>query len=359
MTERSSPRRLPRLRLTGAGALTALGALLVPLSLFLTWFEITSGENAGVYTGWFSFHRTDRVLALLALAALVAAILAPSRRVAIARLVLGLLSILVVGREVLDPPVGGAVTELRGGAYLGIAGSLLVAAGGMLALLAPAPLPPPRARRRDARRRWARHVAPAPGPPGRAPPTSSSGAFRPSCPGLRPIPHRLRAGPAGHHRPLGRSGRPPGAAGRRRVRRGAVQGRVGRLARHQPGRPDRPRAGHDRRAAAVRGRPAFARGLPVAVCGLAAMALVSGRGHAWGMPMVALFFLLIVPWSRSGLEPRRPAATPSGSPTGRGPEQALRARGLDPGPHLGGGLPGRGLREALGRAGWSGSPGAP
>ena len=127
-------RRLLRLTLRRSSPLTAVAAMLLPLSLFLTWFEVTSGSKEGSYTGWFSFHRTDRVLALLALAALASAFLTPSRRTAAVRAVLGLLALAVAARELASPPVVDPSTELRSGAYLGLLASIAVGLGSVSAL---------------------------------------------------------------------------------------------------------------------------------------------------------------------------------------------------------------------------------
>jgi hypothetical protein len=101
-----------------------IAAAAIPLSLFLAWFEITSGAKEGTFTGWYSFDRTDRVLAALALTALASGFLPPSRRVAATRVVLGLFVIAVVVREMAAPPVIDPGTELGAGAYLGLAAGL-------------------------------------------------------------------------------------------------------------------------------------------------------------------------------------------------------------------------------------------
>jgi hypothetical protein len=98
-SEPGRKKRLPQPTLRGASALAAIGATAIPLSLFLSWFEILEGDKEGNYTGWYSFHRTDRVLAVLALASLGSAFLSPSRRVAAVRGVLGLAAVVVIARE--------------------------------------------------------------------------------------------------------------------------------------------------------------------------------------------------------------------------------------------------------------------
>lgn len=107
---------------------------MIPLSLFLDWFEVPSGPKEGNFTGWFSFDRSDRVLAVLALGALASGFLAPARRVAAVRIALGLLAGVVVAREMASPPVIDPATQLSGGAYLGLTGAIAVALGGLSGL---------------------------------------------------------------------------------------------------------------------------------------------------------------------------------------------------------------------------------
>lgn len=134
MTASAFKRNLPRLTLRRASPLTALGGLALPLSLFLSWFDILAGDKEGAYTGWLAFDRTDRVLGILALIALASAFLSPSRRIAVVRLVVGLGAGAVVAREMATPPVVDPTTVLGEGAYVGLGGALAVALGGLFAL---------------------------------------------------------------------------------------------------------------------------------------------------------------------------------------------------------------------------------
>jgi len=133
-SEPGRPQRLPRPTLRSASVLAAIGATVIPVSLFLSWFEILGGDKEGNYTGWYSFHRTDRVLAALALVSLGSAFLSPSRRVAAVRGVLGLAAVAVIAREIAVPPVVDPTTVLGPGAYLGLAGGLGVLVSSLSAL---------------------------------------------------------------------------------------------------------------------------------------------------------------------------------------------------------------------------------
>jgi hypothetical protein len=113
-----------------AGPIVAvLGALLLLVSLFLDWFA--PGTSA-----WTAFEALDLVLAGLALAAVAAAVglLVPElawleRRwlvpIAVAALV-------VVASQIINPPPAAANGDPEPGAWLGLAGALLMAAGALL-----------------------------------------------------------------------------------------------------------------------------------------------------------------------------------------------------------------------------------
>lgn len=123
--------RALRARLTPAGAVSLFAGSLLGLSLYLPWYAATAGPYAGEdFTGWFAFHRTDRVLACLGLLVALTVVFARGRRLAWARLVLGGLAAVAVASELLAPP-GDALILLWGGfvallaAGLGLGGALL------------------------------------------------------------------------------------------------------------------------------------------------------------------------------------------------------------------------------------------
>lgn len=114
-----------------AGPLVAvLGALLLLVSLFLDWYE--PGMSA-----WTSFEALDLVLAGLALAAALAAggLLAPELAVLDRRWLvpLAVVAVVIVGSQLVNPPPAAAGgRDPESGAWLGLAGSLLMAAGALL-----------------------------------------------------------------------------------------------------------------------------------------------------------------------------------------------------------------------------------
>lgn len=125
MTPSSSSRVRGLGLLRHSSLLTACGALLLSVSLFLVWFVVASGPKEGLYSGWLSFDRTDRVLALLALIALGSSLLPPSRWTGVVRLLIGLCVAVLVGREMAVPPVIDPNVTLGPGPYAGLAGAIL------------------------------------------------------------------------------------------------------------------------------------------------------------------------------------------------------------------------------------------
>jgi hypothetical protein len=109
-------------------ALVALGALLVLVALFLDFFEVGG-------SGWEVFEALDLVLAGLAAAALYGALRpAPGTGREALRLVPALLFVVLLV-QLLQPPPAAADSDPDTGAWLALAGSLLVLAGAVLELL--------------------------------------------------------------------------------------------------------------------------------------------------------------------------------------------------------------------------------
>ncbi|HYF25662.1 MAG TPA: hypothetical protein VD931_08000 [Baekduia sp.] len=117
-------------------ALTALGALLLLVALFLDWYEAGG-------TAWEVFEVVDLLLAALALAAIAAALLPGDRADAVLRWGPWAALVVVVVSLLNPPPILQLATdalELRDagdpdtGAWLALAGSALMATGALLAL---------------------------------------------------------------------------------------------------------------------------------------------------------------------------------------------------------------------------------
>jgi hypothetical protein len=115
-----------------AGALVAgLGAILLLISLFLDWFE------PGL-TAWDTFEIVDLLLALIALAALAAAAASLDLRVPLddrLLLPLGGAAALLVVHALVDHPPAAIGADPAEGAWLALAGALLLLLGGLLTVV--------------------------------------------------------------------------------------------------------------------------------------------------------------------------------------------------------------------------------
>lgn len=118
---------MPRPLDLGRAVLFAGSALLL-ISLFTEWYDVG-------LTGWEAFEALDLVLAALAVGGMVAALrpdlLPPWSGLALP----GAALVIVVVQLVNDPPAA-AGSDLSGGAWVALAGSLLMAAGAALSLSA-------------------------------------------------------------------------------------------------------------------------------------------------------------------------------------------------------------------------------
>jgi hypothetical protein len=114
--------------------LAGIGGLVLLVSLFLPWYDLTGTDRH--LTGWQAFSVIDILLALAALVGITVAVSAAVRRtpaVPVAAGVLGVpvgaLSVLLVLVRVLDPPGPNDLLDLAVGSGLAVAGALGVAAG--------------------------------------------------------------------------------------------------------------------------------------------------------------------------------------------------------------------------------------
>lgn len=124
----------------GSGrVVTVVGAVLLIVGFFLTWYHVVRPDGfAENTTGWQTFTRL-RLLVLAASGAMVAtALLRHSRRLAIARVVVGaVLAVLVIRRIVSPPDLEQSTVTARLGVYVSLLGALGVGFGGLMGLGAP------------------------------------------------------------------------------------------------------------------------------------------------------------------------------------------------------------------------------
>jgi len=115
-----------RQKIDVGGGLVAAGAGLLLVSLFLDWYS--PGANA-----WSAFELVDLVLAGLAIAALAGAVRPPGGEPARWAGLASAAALVLVSSQLIDPPPGAEEDARQVGAWLALAASLAMAAGGALA----------------------------------------------------------------------------------------------------------------------------------------------------------------------------------------------------------------------------------
>jgi peptidoglycan/LPS O-acetylase OafA/YrhL len=124
---------MPLLKPNVGRALSALGALIVVLALFMTWYHIVRpGGAADDTTGWQTFPNLRIAILAGGILTIASALVRQTRPVLIARTILGIvLAVLILRRIIFPPDVTGDVSS-QIGVYVGFVGSLLVALGGLV-----------------------------------------------------------------------------------------------------------------------------------------------------------------------------------------------------------------------------------
>src|SRR3954469_19340390 len=125
---------MPLLKPNVGRALRAIGACVVGLSLFMTWYQVTRADGTvDDTTGWQTFTNLRIVLLAGGILTIASAIPAQTRPLLIARTILGLVLFVLILRRIIDPPdLAGATVEAQIGVYAGAIGAVLVALGGLV-----------------------------------------------------------------------------------------------------------------------------------------------------------------------------------------------------------------------------------
>lgn len=125
---------MPLLKPNVGRALSAIGALIVVLALFMTWYEVTRANGAVEHTtGWQTFTNLRIVILAGGILTILSAIPPQTRPLLIARTILGLLLFVLILRRIIDPPdLADATVKAQIGVYAGAVGAVLVALGGLV-----------------------------------------------------------------------------------------------------------------------------------------------------------------------------------------------------------------------------------
>jgi prepilin signal peptidase PulO-like enzyme (type II secretory pathway) len=125
---------MPLLKPNVGRALSAIGALIVVLALFMTWYHVT--RSNGVVedtTGWQTFTNLRIVILAGGILTILSAIPPQTRPLLIARTLLGLVLFVLILRRIIDPPdLQDATVSSQIGVYAGLIGAILVALGGLV-----------------------------------------------------------------------------------------------------------------------------------------------------------------------------------------------------------------------------------
>ena len=113
--------------------LSAVGAALLIVSLFLVWYHVDRDNGVTTTsTGWDTFPRLRVIILVGAILTLVTALVAQVRWVLLARTVLGLVLAALIVRRIIDPPDIADPVSSQFGVFVGLVGALAVALGGLV-----------------------------------------------------------------------------------------------------------------------------------------------------------------------------------------------------------------------------------
>jgi hypothetical protein len=114
--------------------LSAVGAVILVMALFLTWYHIdrTAAQGTVDPTGWQTFTRLRLVILAGAALLLASALVRQTRPVLVGRTLLGLVLALLILRRIVDPPSLAFAVSARGGMFVGLIGAICAALGGLV-----------------------------------------------------------------------------------------------------------------------------------------------------------------------------------------------------------------------------------
>jgi hypothetical protein len=114
--------------------LSAIGAVVLVMALFLTWYHIdrTAAQGTVDTTGWQTFTHLRLVILAGAALLLASALVRQTRAVLVGRTLLGLILALLILRRIVDPPTLAFPVSSRAGMFVGLIGAICAAMGGLV-----------------------------------------------------------------------------------------------------------------------------------------------------------------------------------------------------------------------------------
>jgi hypothetical protein len=114
--------------------LSAVGAVVLVMALFLTWYHIdrTAAQGTVDPTGWQTFTRLRVVILGGAILLLLSALVRQVKPVLVGRTLLGLLLALLILRRIVDPPSLAFAVAAQAGVFVGLIGAICAALGGLV-----------------------------------------------------------------------------------------------------------------------------------------------------------------------------------------------------------------------------------
>jgi peptidoglycan/LPS O-acetylase OafA/YrhL len=112
--------------------LSAIGAVLLVVGLFLTWYHIDRTQGSTDTTGWQTFTNLRIVILVGAVLLFVSALIEQTRAVLIARSILGVVLGALILRRIIDPPDVSAPISAQFGVVVGLIGAIAAVLGGLV-----------------------------------------------------------------------------------------------------------------------------------------------------------------------------------------------------------------------------------
>jgi hypothetical protein len=114
--------------------LSAAGAVIAAVALFLVWYHVDRPASAGPTetTGWQTFTRLRWLVLAGAVLTLATALVAQVRAVLVTRTIVGLVVGALMLRRIISPPDLSADLDPQLGLWVGVAGALAIALGGLV-----------------------------------------------------------------------------------------------------------------------------------------------------------------------------------------------------------------------------------